>query len=109
MGSAMGKGEARRMRPAKVVLPLVIGLLVLVAVGMRMCNPAATVDQAKAVSIASTAAGFPVTEYEVRFIRQGISSEPAWVVGVRAADGRAKTFVINGRDGSIDRVESSSG
>lgn len=109
MAGPAGAGEPRRMRPARVVLPLVIGLLALVAVGVRMCNPEPAVDQAAAVRIASTAAGFSVAEHEVRFIRQGIRNEPAWVVGVKAADGQAKTFVIDGRDGSIDRVESSNG
>ena len=33
MAGPAGAGEQRRMRPARVVLPLVIGLLALVAVG----------------------------------------------------------------------------
>ena len=49
MAGPAGAGEPRRMRPARVVLPLVIGLLALVAVGVRMCNPEPAVDQAAAV------------------------------------------------------------
>ena len=95
----------RRMRPARVVIPVAIAPLVLVALGARQCSPAPAVDQSEAVAIATAAAGFPVVEHQVRFVRQGIRNQPAWVVGVKAGDGRAMTVLIDGRDGSIDRVD----
>lgn len=95
------------MRPAKVVLPVVALVLIVVALSIRTCGPNPKVDQAGAVVIATEQAGFPVVESQVRFVRQGIREQPAWVVGVKAADGRAKTFLIDARDGAITRVESS--
>lgn len=95
----------RRMRSARVVIPVVIALLIVVVLGARQCSPAPAVDQTEAVAIATQAAGFPVVEHQVRFVRQGIRNQPAWVVGVKAADGAAMTFLIDGRDGSIDRVD----
>jgi len=104
---AAGAPGPRRMRPARVVIPVALAILVLVALGARQCSPAPAVDQEEAVAIATQAAGFPVVEHQVRFVRQGIRNQPAWVVGVRAEDGSARTYLIDGRDGSIDRVDAS--
>jgi len=100
-------GAPRRMRPARVVLPVVALVLVALAIGSRACSPDPTLGQEQAVAVATAEAGFPVVEHQVRFVRQGINQRPAWVVGVRAADGQAKTFVIDARDGAVLRVEQS--
>ncbi|MGA0122461.1 MAG: hypothetical protein ACO3KD_05575 [Gaiellales bacterium] len=102
---AEAEGARRRMRPAKVVLPVAIAALVLVFVGTRACSPDPEIGQDEAVAIATAEAGFPVVRHEVRFIRQGLDNDAGWVVGVEAADGRAKTFVIDAGDGAIERVE----
>lgn len=94
------------MRPAKVVLPVVALVLIAVAISARTCSSEPWIKQADAVAIATKNAGFPVVESQIRFVRQGIDERPAWVVGVKAADGRARTFVIDARDGTINRVES---
>ena len=95
------------MRPAKVVLPVVAIVLIVVAISVRTCSPSPQVDQAEAVAIAVAHAGCPVVDSQVRFVRQSVKEQPSWVVGVKAADGRARTFLIDARDGAITRVESS--
>ncbi len=101
------KGTPRRMRSGKVVLPVVAVLLIALALGSRACGTdAQNVSQQQALEIATAAAGFPVTDSRVQFVRQGMQSMPAWVVGVKGSDGEAKTFVIDGRNGSIIRIVS---
>jgi len=102
---AEAEGAGRRMRPARVVLPVAVLALIAVFVGTRACSPDPEIGQDEAVAIATAEAGFPVVRHEVRFIRQGLDNDPGWVVGVEAADGRAKTFVIDAGDGAIERVE----
>lgn len=94
------------MRSAKVVLPVVALVLLAVAISARTCSPEPQIKQAEAVAIATKNAGFPVVKSQIRFVRQGIDQRPAWVVGVKAADGRARTFVIDARNGTINLVES---
>ena len=59
---AAGGTGPRRMRPARVVIPVAIAALVIVALGARQCSPAPAVDQAEAVGIATQAAAMMSSE-----------------------------------------------
>lgn len=91
------RGE--NVRSPRVVIPLVIVLFALAALGTRACqSQEIRVTQEEAVAIAYDEAGFPVERHRVRFIRQGVRESPAWVVGV-AGEGVTKTFLVDARTG----------
>lgn len=92
------RGE--NIRSARVVIPLVIVLFALAALGSRACSSQEIrVTQEEAVAIAYAEAGFEVERHRVRFIRQGVREQPAWVVGV-AGEGINKTFLVDARTGA---------
>lgn len=96
----------RSMRSGRVVIPLVLLLLVALALGTRACGDRGTaIDQDEAVAIAEAAAGFPVAQHQVRFIRQGVDQTPGWVVGLRGEGDEAVTMVVDARTGEITDVQ----
>ena len=107
---------ARRTRPPQPTwqkVALVIGLLLVTFVVARSCQQAQVrITSEQAVATAERQIPFEPTRVQVRMLRQGVTSQPVWVVSLSVPRGGVNTKVfdelavvrVNANNGNVEDV-----
>ena len=101
-----------RRGPAWVRPAVIVAVLVLAFVAAQTCQKSSTrLNKDQAIAKATERVDFKPTRTQIRFLRQGISSRPYWVVSLSRRGERPGTFSelavvrINANTGKVETVK----